>query len=114
MGRGEFPTPWAIEAVAEALEFDPMGVAEYRMAAARRQLDPSEVGLDAALEALEAFELSRGAGPSGEEGEQDGLRMPGPPADGEIARRAQAARTSEEDPAAAPETWAEGTARKTA
>jgi hypothetical protein len=58
LARGDEPTTWALELVAAALGFELPDVAEYRLAEARRRLDPKEVGLDASLEALEAVEAA--------------------------------------------------------
>lgn len=49
------PSTVAMEAIAQALGIDPAYFAEYRLAIARRQLDPTVVGLPEALRALERF-----------------------------------------------------------
>jgi transcriptional regulator with XRE-family HTH domain len=48
------PSMRAMELIAEACGVDPEYFAEYRLAAAMRELDPSEVGLEQALENLNA------------------------------------------------------------
>jgi transcriptional regulator with XRE-family HTH domain len=48
------PSMRAMELIAAACEIDPDYFAEYRLAAAMRELDPSEVGLEQALENLNA------------------------------------------------------------
>ena len=48
------PSMRAMELIAAACEIDPDYFAEYRLAAAMRELDPSEVGLERALENLNA------------------------------------------------------------
>jgi transcriptional regulator with XRE-family HTH domain len=48
------PSMRAMELIASACEIDPDYFAEYRLAAAMRELDPSEVGLEQALENLNA------------------------------------------------------------
>jgi transcriptional regulator with XRE-family HTH domain len=48
------PSMRAMELIAAACEVDPDYFAEYRLAAAMRELDPSEVGLEQALENLNA------------------------------------------------------------
>jgi len=53
MARGlTRPTAPAMRLIAEALGIEPEYFAEYRLAAARWQLDERRVGLDAALQAL--------------------------------------------------------------
>lgn len=55
--RGERAiTPHAIEAIARVLDVPPEEFPEYRLALARAQIDPSEVGLDQALKNLERIE----------------------------------------------------------
>lgn len=51
-------TPHAIEAVAKALGVPPEEFPEYRLALARNQMDPSEVGLDQALKNLDRVEAA--------------------------------------------------------
>ena len=48
------PSTRAMELIAEACDVEPMHFAEYRLAAAMRALDPAEVGLEQALENLNA------------------------------------------------------------
>ena len=48
------PSMRAMELVAQACGVDPDYFAEYRLAAAMRELDPAEVGLEQALENLNA------------------------------------------------------------
>ena len=48
------PSMRAMELIAEACEVEPDYFAEYRLATAMRELDPTEVGLDRALENLNA------------------------------------------------------------
>jgi transcriptional regulator with XRE-family HTH domain len=48
------PSIRAMELLAEACDVDPGYFAEYRLAAAMRALDPTEVGLEQALENLNA------------------------------------------------------------
>jgi transcriptional regulator with XRE-family HTH domain len=48
------PSMRAMELIAAACEVDPDYFAEYRLAAAMRELDPAEVGLEQALENLNA------------------------------------------------------------
>jgi transcriptional regulator with XRE-family HTH domain len=48
------PSTRAMELIAGACEVDPAYFAEYRLAAAMRALDPAEVGLEQALENLNA------------------------------------------------------------
>jgi transcriptional regulator with XRE-family HTH domain len=48
------PSMRAMELIAAACGIDPDYFAEYRLAAAMRELDPSEVGLEQALENLSA------------------------------------------------------------
>ncbi len=48
------PSMRAMELIAEACGVEPTYFAEYRLAAAMRELDPSEVGLERALENLNA------------------------------------------------------------
>jgi transcriptional regulator with XRE-family HTH domain len=48
------PSMRAMEMIARACEVDPDYFAEYRLAAAMRELDPTEVGLEQALENLNA------------------------------------------------------------
>jgi transcriptional regulator with XRE-family HTH domain len=48
------PSMRAMELIAAACEINPDYFAEYRLAAAMRELDPSEVGLEQALENLNA------------------------------------------------------------
>jgi transcriptional regulator with XRE-family HTH domain len=48
------PSMRAMELLAEACSVDPNYFAEYRLAAAMRELDPTEVGLEQALENLNA------------------------------------------------------------
>jgi transcriptional regulator with XRE-family HTH domain len=48
------PSMRAMELIAAACDIDPDYFAEYRLAAAMRELDPSEVGLEQALENLNA------------------------------------------------------------
>lgn len=47
-----------LELICQALGLDPAGVMEYRLAAARAQLDEREVGADQALENLRVLELA--------------------------------------------------------
>ena len=61
--RGERPlTISLVEAVADTLGVSPEEFHEYRLAVARRQLDEREVGLEQAIDMLEAVEraLRRG------------------------------------------------------
>lgn len=94
-GTAERTSAAAIEIVAQALTIDPSEIAEYRLAKAREQLDPAQVGLDRALEALEAFEISHGA-PT----EAGGRRVPVPES---LKRRAQGAEPSRGGPGEARE-----------
>lgn len=48
------PSMRAMELIAEACSVDPTYFAEYRLAQAMRELDPTEVGLEQALETLNA------------------------------------------------------------
>jgi transcriptional regulator with XRE-family HTH domain len=48
------PSMRAMELIAQACDVQPEYFAEYRLAAAMRELDPEEVGLDQALENLNA------------------------------------------------------------
>jgi transcriptional regulator with XRE-family HTH domain len=48
------PSMRAMELIAAACDVDPDYFAEYRLAAAMRELDPAEVGLERALENLNA------------------------------------------------------------
>jgi transcriptional regulator with XRE-family HTH domain len=48
------PSTRAMELIAQACEIDPEYFAEYRLAVAMRELDPAEVGLERALENLNA------------------------------------------------------------
>jgi transcriptional regulator with XRE-family HTH domain len=48
------PSMRAMELIAAACEIEPDYFAEYRLAAAMRELDPAEVGLEQALENLNA------------------------------------------------------------
>jgi transcriptional regulator with XRE-family HTH domain len=48
------PSMRAMELIAAACEVEPEYFAEYRLAAAMRELDPAEVGLEQALENLNA------------------------------------------------------------
>jgi len=48
------PSMRAMELVAHACDVEPDHFAEYRLAAATRELDPAEVGLERALENLNA------------------------------------------------------------
>lgn len=48
------PSMRAMELIAQACGVDPSYFAEYRLAAAMRELDPTEVGLEQALENLNA------------------------------------------------------------
>jgi transcriptional regulator with XRE-family HTH domain len=48
------PSMRAMELIAQACEVDPDYFAEYRLAVAMRELDPAEVGLEQALENLNA------------------------------------------------------------
>lgn len=48
------PSMRAMELIAEACGVEPTYFAQYRLAAAMRELDPSEVGLERALENLNA------------------------------------------------------------
>jgi transcriptional regulator with XRE-family HTH domain len=48
------PSMRAMELIAAACEIEPGYFAEYRLAAAMRELDPAEVGLEQALENLNA------------------------------------------------------------
>jgi len=48
------PSIRAMELIAQACEVDPDYFAEYRLAVAMRELDPAEVGLEQALENLNA------------------------------------------------------------
>ena len=57
------PSMRAMELIAAACDIDPDYFAEYRLAAAMRELDPAEVGLEQALENLNArLGARRGAG----------------------------------------------------
>ena len=57
------PSMRAMELIAQACEVDPDHFAEYRLAVAMRELDPAEVGLEQALENLNArFGAHRRAG----------------------------------------------------
>ena len=48
------PSMRAMELIAQACDIDPNYFAEYRLALAMRQLDPNEVGLEQALDNLNA------------------------------------------------------------
>ena len=48
------PSMRAMELIAQACDADPTYFAEYRLAVAMRELDPAEVGLEQALENLNA------------------------------------------------------------
>ena len=48
------PSMRAMELIAQACDVEPEYFAEYRLAAAMRELDPAEVGLEQALENLSA------------------------------------------------------------
>ena len=48
------PSMRSIELIAQACHVDPEYFAEYRLAKAMRELDPNEVGLEQALENLNA------------------------------------------------------------
>jgi len=50
----EKPSMRAMELIARALEVEPDHFAQYRLAVAMRELDPAEVGLEQALENLNA------------------------------------------------------------
>jgi transcriptional regulator with XRE-family HTH domain len=52
--RHDKPSTRAMELIAGACDVDPTYFAEYRLAAAMRALDPAEVGLEQALENLNA------------------------------------------------------------
>ena len=57
------PSTRAMELIADACGVEPDYFAEYRLAAAMRELDPAEVGLEQALENLNArLGVRRGAG----------------------------------------------------
>jgi transcriptional regulator with XRE-family HTH domain len=56
------PSTRAMELIARACEIEPEYFAEYRLAAAMRALDPAEVGLEQALENLNARLGGRAAG----------------------------------------------------
>jgi transcriptional regulator with XRE-family HTH domain len=57
------PSMRAMDLIAQACGVDPDYFAEYRLAAAMRELDPAEVGLEQALENLNArLGARRGAG----------------------------------------------------
>jgi transcriptional regulator with XRE-family HTH domain len=59
----EKPSLRAMELIAKALEVQPEHFANYRLALAMRELDPAEVGLEQALENLNArLEASRTRG----------------------------------------------------
>jgi len=58
----------AMELVARACGVEPEYFAEYRLAAAMRELDPTEVGLGQALENLNARLAGRRAGARGRPG----------------------------------------------
>lgn len=61
--RHDKPSMRAMELIAQACEVDPDHFAEYRLAVAMRELDPAEVGLEQALENLNArFGAHRRAG----------------------------------------------------
>ena len=53
------PSMRAMELIADACEVDPSYFAEYRLAVAMRELDPAEVGLEQALENLNASLAAR-------------------------------------------------------
>lgn len=53
------PSMRAMELIAEACEVEPDYFAEYRLALAMRELDPTEVGLEQALENLNARLVGR-------------------------------------------------------
>lgn len=53
--RGMIPTPEATEIIARSLGVRPTVFAEYRLAVARRQLDPERVGLAQAIHNLESW-----------------------------------------------------------
>jgi transcriptional regulator with XRE-family HTH domain len=59
------PSMRAMELVAQACDVQPDYFAEYRLAAAMRALDPAEVGLEQALENLNARLGARSAGARG-------------------------------------------------
>jgi transcriptional regulator with XRE-family HTH domain len=64
------PSMRAMELIARACETEPDYFAEYRLAAAMRELDPSEVGLEQALENLNARLGARSAGARGRQRQQ--------------------------------------------
>ena len=53
------PTSGLMEAVAEALDIQPTEFLEYRIWAAQRQFDPREVGMDVALQNLNAWSTAQ-------------------------------------------------------
>jgi transcriptional regulator with XRE-family HTH domain len=66
------PSTRAMELIARACDIEPDYFAEYRLAAAMRALDPAEVGLEQALENLNARLGDRAAGAKAQP--QPGLR----------------------------------------
>jgi transcriptional regulator with XRE-family HTH domain len=53
--RSRYPSAQTLERVAEALGVDPSEFPEYRLARARERLDERQVGMDAALAALDEW-----------------------------------------------------------
>jgi transcriptional regulator with XRE-family HTH domain len=66
------PSMRAMELIAQACDVQPNHFAEYRLAAAMRALDPAEVGLEQALENLNARLGARASGARGRQ--QQALR----------------------------------------
>jgi transcriptional regulator with XRE-family HTH domain len=62
--RSRYPSPETLRDVAQALGVDPGVFPEYRLARARQLLDERVQGLEAALRALEAFDLTRVVAPA--------------------------------------------------
>jgi transcriptional regulator with XRE-family HTH domain len=55
------PSMRAMELIAQACDVEPVYFAEYRLAAAMRELNPAEVGLEQALRSLAAAESAPSA-----------------------------------------------------
>lgn len=97
-----------IEILVDALEVDRRDVAEYRLYAARRQLDPEEVGLEEALKALAQVEAALEPPPAKT---APPARAPVPES---LKRRAAGGTPSREDQPSDPASGGAGPARKSA
>ena len=74
------PSMRAMELIAEACEVEPDYFAEYRLAKAMRELDPTEVGLEQALENLNARLAGRRRGVARRQPRPDPAARPHPTA----------------------------------